>query len=320
MALRGRECSDVLARILKDGLRPTMALHRIPMIWGMNQVTAHLPMKEAIDRLHEIEARPGVVCASIHTGFALADVPEMGASVSVVTDGDREEAQRLADELGAWIYDRKEVWQLRMPSAAKALDLADREGRYPVILADREDNTGGGAPGDSTGVLRAFVERDLKDACVLYIVDPEAVERCHAAGAGTTLDLDVGGKSAPEQGAPVRMSAEVVAVSDGRFRYDGPMYEGLEGSMGPSAHIRQRGVHVLLVTEREQPFCTGFSRTLGLDPKQMRYIAVKSAAHFRSGFEPWAAAIHVVSEPCVHRPEGGLTYRRLGREVYPIDA
>ena len=168
-------------------------------------------------------------------------------------------------------------------------------------------------------MLRTFVERDLEDACVLYVVDPEAVSACHAVGAGAKLDLDVGGKSSPHQGTPVRMAADVVAVSDGGFRYDGPMYEGLEGSMGPSAHIRCRGVHVLLVTEREQPFCTGFSRTLGLDPKQMRTIAVKSAAHFRSGFESWAGSIYVVSEPCVHLPKGGLKYERLGRKVYPID-
>ena len=28
-AERGRECADVLKRMLKDGLRPTMALHQI---------------------------------------------------------------------------------------------------------------------------------------------------------------------------------------------------------------------------------------------------------------------------------------------------
>ena len=46
MAARGRECADVLMRILKDGLRPTMALNRLPMIWGMNQVPAHFKRKE----------------------------------------------------------------------------------------------------------------------------------------------------------------------------------------------------------------------------------------------------------------------------------
>ena len=168
--------------------------------------------------------------------------------------------------------------------------------------------------------MQTFLEADLQDACVLYIVDPEAVAACHQAGVGAVIDLEVGGKASSLQGEPCSMRAEIVALSDGSFRYDGPMYAGLDGTMGPSAHIRQGGVHVLLVNKREQPFCTAFSRTLGLDPKQMRYVGVKSAAHFRAGFEPWAGQIQVISEPSVHAPsDAKLAFKRLGRKLYPFD-
>lgn len=317
MAERGRECADVLVRILNEGLNPTMALCQIPMMWGMNQVTAHPPMKQAIERLHEIESRPGVVCASIATCFPLADIPEMGASVHVVTNGNPDTAQSYADELGEWIFERRADWQLPTPSTREALTKADMMGSYPVIFADRNDNPGGGSPGDSTGVLRTFVEAGLKDACVLYIVDPEAISWCAAAGVGTSLTLDIGAKSSPLQGKPVRMTAEVVALSEGEFRYGGAMYSGLTGHMGPSAYIRQGGVHVILVSAREQPFDTAFPHTLGLHPEKMRYIGVKSAAHFRAGFESWAKQIFVVSESSVHSPEH-IDYRHLGREVYPL--
>ena len=66
MAARGRECADVLQRILGEGLRPEMALCQLPMAWGMNQVTAHPPMRQAIEYLHQIEARPGIVLSLIH--------------------------------------------------------------------------------------------------------------------------------------------------------------------------------------------------------------------------------------------------------------
>ena len=124
------------------------------------------------------------------------------------------------------------------PTTREALEQARAEGRFPVIFADRHDNPGGGSPGDSTGMLQTFIEAGLKDACLLYIVDSEAVAQCERTGVGATLTLNVGGKSSPLQGNPVRMTAEVVALSDGRFRYDGPRNAGLEGSMGPSAHIR----------------------------------------------------------------------------------
>ena len=318
MAERGRECTDVLVRIVREGVKPTMALHQIPMIWGRHQVTAHAPMKEAIAQLHRIEALPGVVCGSIATCYPLADVPDMGASVYVVADDDLALAQQYADELGEWIFARRADWHAPNFSAAEVLGQIE-EDKFPVILADRNDNTGGGSPGDSTGVLRAFLDAGLEDACVLYIVDPEAVAACHEAGVGAQLALDVGAKSSPLQGQPCRMEAEVVAVSDGRFRYDGPMYAGMERTMGPSAHIRQGGLHVLLVTQREQPFDTAFSRTLGLDPKEMRYISVKSTAHFRAGFEAWAGAIHLVSEPSVHAPvDADLAFKNLGRKLYPM--
>lgn len=320
MAARGRECADVLVRILNEGLRPTMALHQLPMIWGMNQVTAHSPMREAIAELHRIESLPGVVCGSIATGFPLSDVPDMGSSVYIVTDNDLPLAQRYADELAAWIWQRRADWQLHMPNTATALAKAEAEGRYPAIFADRNDNPGGGSPGDSTGLLRTFVDAGLKDAAVLYIVDPEAVALCQRAGVGATLTLDVGAKSSPLQGMPVRMTVEVLACSDGRFYYDGPMYAGLECEMGPSAHVRQGGVHVILTNGRDQPFDTAFARSLGLDLHKMRYIGLKSAAHFRAAFESWAGAIHVVSEPSVHSADTGtLKYYHLGRKLYPFD-
>ena len=244
MAARGRECADVLVRIVREGLRPTTALHQIPMVWGLHQVTAHPPMKEAIAQLHRLEARPGVVCGSIAVCYFLADVPHMGASVYVVTDNDLELAQQYANELGEWAFARRADWHYELPTTHQALKLAEKNGRFPVIFADSRDNTGGGSPGDSTGMLCTFVEAGLHDACLLYIVDPEAIAHCQAAGLGATLTLDIGGKSSPLQGRPVRMTVEVMGLSDGRFRYDGPMYAGLAGNMGPSAYIRQGDLQI----------------------------------------------------------------------------
>ena len=319
-AARGRECADVLVRMVRDGLRPTMVLRKLPMIWGMNQVTAHAPMNAAIAELHRIETIPGVVCGSIATGFPLSDVPDMGSSVYIVTDNNMALAQQLADQLCDWIWARRADWQLTMPPFREALATAQAQGLYPVIFADRNDNCGGGSPGDSTGTLQGFIDAGLQDACVLYMVDSKSVDACHKVGVGATITLDIGGKSSPLQGAPVRMTVEVMAISDGRFRYEGPMYDGLDGDYGPSAHVNQNGIHIILTYGREQPMGLAFSRSLGLDPKAMRYICVKSAAHFRAAFEPWAGAIHVISEPSVHSADiGHIKFYKLGRKLYPFD-
>src|SRR2546423_8862020 len=118
------------------------------------------------------------------------------------------------------------------------------------------------------------------------------------------------------QGPPVPLEVEVVALSDGRFTYDGPMYAGLTGDLGPSAWLRHGGVNVVTVSGRMQPLDQAFARTLGIDCAAMRYIAVKSAAHFRSGFERIAGSIQNVNARAIHTHDfGQLPYRRRSRPI-----
>ena len=57
-----------------------------------------------------------------------------------------------------------------------------------------------------------------------------------------------------------------------------------------------------------------------LDPQAMCYICVKSAAHFRAAFEPWAGVIHVIPEPRVHSADiGHIKFYKLGRKLYSFD-
>lgn len=321
MAERGREAADLIVAAIRRTVRPLMALRRVPLFWSAPcQITAHPPMNEVLAFVHALERRPGILSATIATGFPWADVENMGVSAIVVADGDQALADATADELANWIWERRERWHRPPLAVAEALRQGEAQGRFPIILADHADNTGGGAAGDSTEILQTFLDRRLRDALVLYIVDPEVAERAHAAGVGAVLDVDVGGKSDPIQGPPVAMRAVVRAVSDGDFTYDGPMYAGLTGNMGRSAWIEQAGVHVVVVTAHEQPLGPALARTLGLDCAAMRYIAVKSAVHFRSGFERLAGSIHNVDARAIHTHDfRALDYRKRRRPMFPID-
>ncbi|HAH44847.1 MAG TPA: hypothetical protein DCM07_08295, partial [Planctomycetaceae bacterium] len=157
-------------------------------------------------------------------------------------------------------------------------------------------------------------------ALILYIVDPDVVALAHKAGVGGEIETEVGGKSDPIQGPPVKMKAEVKALSEGKFKYDGPMYAGLTGNMGPSAWIQQDGVSVVVVTAREQPFGPAFSKTLGIDCESMKYISVKSSAHFRASFEPFAGSIFNVEAKAIHTHDfAKLNHQRRNRDFYPVE-
>ena len=237
----------------------------------------------------------------------------------VVADGDRALAQQTADEIGDWIWERRERWYRTPLTVQEGLAAGQETGRYPVILADMADNTGGGAPGNSTAVLRTFVEQDLDDALLLYLVDPEVARQAHAAGVGAKLSVEIGGKSDPRQGPPVPLEVEVVALSDGRFRYDGPMYSGTDGNLGASAWLRHRGMNIVVVSVRMQPLDQAFARSLGIDCAAMKIIAVKSAAHFRSGFERLGGPIFNVNAPAMHSHDyTQVTYHRRP-PMYPVE-
>ena len=320
MAERGLEAADLIVRTIRGEVHPVGAIRTLPLIWAAErQVTAHLPMTEALERVYEAEARPGILTITLSTGFPWADVANMGASIMVFADDDPALAQRTADEIGDWIWERRERWYVAPLTVEEGLREGLKSGRFPVILADMADNTGGGAPGDSTEVLQTFVDKDLQDALLLTLWDPETARQAHEAGVGAKISVEIGGKSDPRQGAPVKLDVEVVALSDGRFRYDGPMYSGTDGDLGPSAWLRHRGVNVAVVSVRMQPLDQAFARSLGIDCASMKIIAVKSAVHFRSGFESLGGPIVNVNARAMHSHDyTQITYHRRP-PVYPIE-
>ncbi len=318
---RGKETAEIVVRTVRGEIRPTMALHQLPMFWSTPcQVTAHPPMNEVIERVHQMERHPGVISMTVATGFPWADVPDAGSSVIAVTDNDPQLARTVADGLAGWIWENRQRWYAPPVSVRNALNQGEQLGDYPVILADHSDNTGGGSPGDSTEVLRTFLELGLTDALVLYMVDPEVAQQAHAAGVGSRIPISLGGKSSPVQGTPVEAEADVVALSDGAFAYDGPMFAGLTGSMGTSAWIKIDGVSVVVVSAREQPFDQAFARSMGIDCANMRYICVKSSAHFRAAFEPIAGSIHNIDAAAIHTHDfKELPRSKRTRRVFPVE-
>ncbi|HAB10820.1 MAG TPA: hypothetical protein DCE47_03915 [Planctomycetaceae bacterium] len=321
MAERGREAAEIVLATIRSEMAPVGAIRNLPMFWATRkQVTAHPPMDDVIRRVHEIEQRPGIICVTIATGFAWSDVADVGSSVIVVADGDEALAQATADEFGEWVWENRQTWFSAPISVREGLDAGQAIGNFPIMLADHCDNTGGGAPGDSTEVLQAFLELELEDALILYLVDPEVAVQAHEAGAGEAITVSLGGKSDPIQGAPVDCTAEVVAVTTGEFAYDGPMLAGLTGTMGLSAWLKIEGVNVVVVTAREQPYDMAFSRTLGIDCAAMKYICVKSAAHFRAAFEPIAGSIHNIDAAGIHTHRfADLVFQKRQPEMFPVE-
>ncbi len=322
MKERALHVTGLMAETLAGRLKPTMGFRQLPLLWSApRMIDSQPPMSEAVARVVEANELSEVVSASLGVGYQWVDSPAVGVSTVVITNDDPQAAQEQADALAGWVWDRRQDWIAPTLNPRDALERGAAERAYPIVLADQADNTGGGAPGDGTEVLRLFIERKLDPAVVLYVVDPAAAAQAHQSGLGATIDVEVGGRSHPDMGPPVKMQAVVEGLADGEFVYDGPMWKGLSDSVGPSAWLRETGVSVVVISLPQQPVDLALCRSLGMDPARFEYICVKSTGHFRSGFEPIAGSIfNVDAIGLLGQSFSDLPYSRLGRTMYPVDA
>src|ERR1043165_1158687 len=82
---RGYEAAGLLVRMLREEVRPVMALAKPPLMPHIvKQRTADGPMAEMMELAREYEHEPGVLRVSVSGGFAYADVPRMGMGIVVV--------------------------------------------------------------------------------------------------------------------------------------------------------------------------------------------------------------------------------------------
>ena len=203
----------------------------------------------------------------------------------------------------------------------QALDKARAMPEGPIVLADMADNAGGGAPSDSTFILRAMLERGMGDAVLGCIWDPGAVVLAFEAGEGARLKLRVGGKLGPISGDPLDLDVMVARLA----RQAMQDYLGARNDMDDCAAVRTQGVNagidIVLNSKRTQTFTPSAFMAVGLDPAASRYVVVKSMNHFRAGFEPIAKAILYVAAPgAIDFDYRRIPYRNLRRPIYPLDA
>lgn len=318
---RGFELAELMVRTVRREISPAMAWRQLPMFWGREQISGHQPFDSVTERAHAIEAKPGILTCSYAPGFLWADIRDAGTSVVVVADGDSELAQREADAFGKWIYERRAEFQAPADAWDDVLTEGRAQGRWPVVVADQQDNPGGGAPGDSTAIIRAFLDARLEDAVIVAVWDPQSAAAAHEAGAGAELTLDVGGKSHPMQGPPVRVTVQVEKLTDGVFTNQGPMFTGVQQALGPSALLRRDGVRVVVTSERHQALDAECLRSFGIEPTEMHWIGLKSSNHFRGSYEPFTAAVYRVAFPSVQQADPRkLPYRNLRRPIWPLDS
>ena len=318
---RGVEAGQVIFDIVQGNVRPTMAFRQLPLLTSPPaQCTMKPLMSGVVKQLHALETEPGVVTATLAMGFPFADIRDAGVTVLVTTNDDQQLAEQHAGKFAKHIWDMREAFNLNLVSVEEAIEIANGTDGQPIILAEGSDNPGGGGPCDGTIILRKFIEADVQDAVIAIIADPESVSLAIEAGVGNTVALNVGGKTIPLHGDPVPLTGYVKTISDGNFVHKGPMARGVRSSLGRTAVVQVGGVEIILTERRFQPLDAEVLRRVGIEPRDRKLIALKSAVHFRADYTPIAHEILEADTPGVHSADlFSYDYQNVRRPIYPLD-
>ena len=319
---RSAEVTQLLIDKIRGKIDPVIAYAQPNMIiTPVMQKTGLHPMKTIIEKVHEIENETGILSATCSAGYPYADISYPGVTMMVITDGDRELAQRKADELSQFCWDLRLDFLARVVPMDRALDLALAEPDGPIILTDQADNPGGGAgPQDGTIALKAMLDRGVTNACVAVMRDPEAVAEAIEAGIGNTVTMKIGGKTDPWVGEPLEVTGTVSCISDGKYMPKGPMSRGEEHNMGKTAVLDVKGIDVILTEKGSGLTDLEMYRSLGLEPTEYKIMLVKSCVHYRAAHEPIAKKIIELDLPGGHGTRlAAFLWKKLKRPVFPLD-
>ena len=280
--------------------------------------TSREPMRSFVDKLVRLERNdPDLLSLSVVHGFMAGDVPEMGTRMLVVTNGKAEKGEALARELGLELFAGRGTYRMPEIDERRAVAQAIAAPAGPVVIADMWDNPGGGTAGDATVVLEELLANNATDAAIGTIWDPMAVQICMAAGEGAEIPLRFGAKSAPDTGRPIDGIVRVVRlVRNAEMRF-GESF----APFGDAAHIKFRGIDIILNTTRAQSFDPSLFSVMGIDPLSKKILVIKSTNHFFASFSKIASEIIYCSAGTPYPTDPARTpYRRARRDIWPMVA
>ena len=288
-------------RLLHDvrGWPLTSHLHRLPFLIPLtSQCTLVEPMNALTDMLAELERAP-VRALNFTPGFPAADVPQCGPAVFAYGD-DSSAIEKAVQHVAALACEREAEFALgthSIDSALREISFAPAIAGKPTILADTQDNPGGGGTSDTTSLIKALIARRSEPVLAGLMFDPRAAAHAHAAGRGARIELELGAHSGLAGETPIGGYFDVEALGDGTFTATGPFYAGSRMALGPMALLRIADVRIAVSSRKQQAADQAMFRHLGVDPHDFAVLALKSSVHFHADFDPIAGRVLIVEAP-----------------------
>lgn len=316
----GARAMKLMAAVLEGVRKPTLAYRKVKMIGpAEGHDTKVGPMREVLDRLHEIEKLPGVLDATVFCTQPWLEVQELGWSAVVVTEEDGELAQRYADELAAMMWERRERVLYAKTELSEGIAQVHKsaESERPFIFADGSDSPSAGSTGDSAYLLEYLVKNNINEKVFMSVTDKAAAEACFAAGVGKEVTVKIGGTLAPRFFKSVEVTGVVSTLCDGVYQ---SKYPSKIFNAGPTAVLKIGDIHVVITSKPAFMLDYQLYLRVGLDITTAKIVQAKSAGAYRAYYEPLAFACidFAAPGPSDSRLEI-MPFTKPRRPLWPID-
>lgn len=273
--LQGERAARTLVRAIRGDYKPTHVTIKVPVISAtVLQWTGASPWTALGQRALVWEAREPDTYVNIFFGFPFADVPDVGMTVQVLTNGNPKLAEQVARDLAATIWRQREVLLKsttihRIADGVALAKQAVADGATPVVLADHSDRSG-----NATWLLREIIAQDLANTLIATITDGKTTAKLKAMGAkeGDAFDMEVGGLVDESAGEPVRIQGTILKAVEGYGQFWVCIRFGRNNVLILSTYL----VQIM------EPFTL---KALIPDIHSFEVIAIKSRVHFRRGFD-----------------------------------
>ncbi|HEX5128718.1 MAG TPA: M81 family metallopeptidase, partial [Usitatibacter sp.] len=329
---RGQEAAMAMRELL-SGTRTAKAFVKLPLMPPTvtlltNEGPGPRPYGDLIRR-GQAAIDATVMNVSVLAGFYLTDSPKAGMSVIVTTRGDAARAQQLAAELArsAWEDRARYVPSLiTVEEATRRMLAASRDPSLPALcFADTADNPGGGGRGNTTDILRAFMEAGIRGVAFGIHNDAPLAEEAHRRGAGSRFTARFNSEERDSLSKKLEAEVEVVKVSDGVLIGRRTATRARTLVLGPSARLRiggEGGIDVVVISIRQQITDPVILEHFGIDVAKLRGVVVKSRGHFRAAFGEFFRddqILEIDAPGLATQNLRNLPYRNVPRPIYPLD-
>lgn len=316
MAVRAMELFDLAIATAKGDIKPTMAMFDCKMI-GM-YLTPHEPMRTFVDEMMAAEGQDGILSLSLAHCFPWGDVEDCATRMLAITDNDPNKAQEVAESFGQKFFAQRHSISFKPKTLDEALAKAATATTYPVVIADQADNAGGGAPSDSTFVLKELLERKLTNVTLAMMYDPIVVQLAQAAGLGAKLKVRLGGKMGVSSGKPLDLDVKVTGIIKNMTQRWPQESEDLIIQCGDSVALNVEGIDIIVNSKRSQVFSPDVFSNFGIDVCKKQVLIVKSIQHFYAGFEPIASEIiYMATQGAVAPLMKDIPFEKADLNKYP---